>query len=113
MAPAAWPANIYMRPHLAGRYYSGGPHRNDAGLFFAGAVGLLFNAFPRAILGAMLLLVGLGLIKFVRKLKLDAELLPLVVTAGVALAGNMALGVAAGLGVAWLQKWHQRRQSAF
>jgi MFS superfamily sulfate permease-like transporter len=108
---------------LAGQYFYGartgganileGLIEMTLGLFFAGSVVILFNAFPRAILGAMLLLVGLELIKFVRKLKLDAELLPLVVTAGVALAGNMALGFAAGLGVAWLQKWHQRRQSAF
>jgi len=67
------------------------------GLFLASSVANLFSLFPESIIGAMLLLVGIQLTKFVRDIK-PRETPIMVLTVGVSLATNMALGfiVAAG-----------------
>jgi xanthine/uracil/vitamin C permease (AzgA family) len=92
---------------LAGQYYFGartggtniieGAIEIGLGLFLASSVANLFSLFPESIIGAMLLLVGIQLTKFVRDIK-PRETPIMVLTVGVSLATNMALGfvVAAG-----------------
>jgi hypothetical protein len=67
------------------------------GLFFAGSIAGLFAAFPQGIVGAMMFMVGLELIKFLRRVRLGQDLVVVAVTVGVALFSNMALGFLAGL----------------
>jgi len=92
---------------LAGQYYFGartggtniieGTIEVCLGLFFAASVAGLFAAFPTAIIGAMMLLVGIEMIKFAKDLRLDKELLPMGLTVVVSLVSNMAVGFLAGL----------------
>lgn len=67
------------------------------GLFLAGSIVALFSAFPSAIVGAMMLMVGFELIKFVRHLRAVRDLWVLGATVVVALLTDMALGFVAGL----------------
>jgi len=67
------------------------------GLFFAASIATMFAAFPKAIVGAMMFLVGIELIKFARHLRLGRDLLVLAVTVVVALLSNMAYGFIAGV----------------
>ncbi|MDO8848243.1 MAG: putative sulfate/molybdate transporter [Coriobacteriia bacterium] len=67
------------------------------GLFFAGSIAGLFAAFPQAIVGAMMFMVGLELIRFVRHLRLARDMAVVAVTVLVALLTNMAFGFLAGL----------------
>ncbi len=67
------------------------------GLFFAGSIAGLFAAFPQAIVGAMMLMVGLELVKFVRHVKLARDIAVVAVTVVVALLTNMAAGFLAGV----------------
>lgn len=67
------------------------------GLLFAGSIATLFAAFPQAIIGAMMFMVGLELIKFARHLKPGPELVVAAVTVAVALPTNMAFGFVAGV----------------
>ena len=97
---------------LAGQYYfgarTGGTNLIEGvieialGLFLAGGIASLFLAFPRAIVGAMMLLVGIELFKFARDLRLDRGLTPVAVTVAGSVAVNMAVGFAAGLAVHYL-----------
>jgi MFS superfamily sulfate permease-like transporter len=92
---------------LAGQYYFGartggtniieGAIEIVLGLFFAASVAGLFAAFPPAIIGAMMLLVGIEMIKFAKDLHLDIDLVPLGLTVVVSLVSNMALGFMVGL----------------
>jgi len=94
---------------LAGQHYYGartggtniieGLIEISLGIFLAAGIATIFSEFPRPIIGAMMFLVGLNMVKFARDVKLSWDLLPLVVTAGVALVprSNMAYGFAAGL----------------
>jgi hypothetical protein len=101
---------------LAGQYYFGartggtnlieGGIEIGLGLFFAAAIAGLFAAFPLAIIGAMMLLVGIELTKFAREIRPGRELIPLAVTVAVALAANMAVGFLAGLAVHYgMERW--------
>jgi MFS superfamily sulfate permease-like transporter len=72
------------------------------GLFLAAVIASLFVAFPRAIVGAMMLLVGIELFKFARDLRLDRNLIPVAVTVVGSVAFNMAAGFVAGLAVHYL-----------
>ena len=72
------------------------------GLLFASSIAGLFAAFPQAIVGAMMFMVGLELIKFARHLKIGPDAVVLVVTVAVALLTNMALGFLAGIATHWL-----------
>ena len=86
---------------LAGQYYFGartggtniieGIIEISLGLFLAGSIATLFALFPRSIIGAMLLLVGVQLTGFVRDIRKN-ELIVMALTAGVSLAANMAIG---------------------
>ena len=97
---------------LAGQYYFGartggtniieGMIEIALGLFLAAGIASLFVAFPRAIVGAMMLLVGIELFKFARDLRLDRGLIPVAVTVVGSVALNMAVGFVAGLAVHYL-----------
>ncbi|MFW6107049.1 MAG: putative sulfate/molybdate transporter [bacterium] len=97
---------------LAGQYYFGartggtnlieGGIEVSLGLFFAGSIAALFAAFPTAIVGAMMFLVGIELVKFARDLRWNRELLPVAVTVAGSVATNMAVGFVAGLAAHYL-----------
>jgi len=97
---------------LAGQYYFGartgganiieGLLEIGLGLFLAGSILSLFLAFPAAIVGAMMLLVGFELVGFAGQLKLDPDLVPLAATVALALISNMAVGFLGGMGVHYL-----------
>jgi len=92
---------------LAGQYYFGartggtniieGIVELSLGLFFAASVAGLFSAFPKPIIGVMLLLVGFELIKFARDVQGKSNILTLVVTVVLSLASNMAIGFVGGI----------------
>ncbi|RJP69701.1 MAG: hypothetical protein C4532_10505 [Candidatus Abyssobacteria bacterium SURF_17] len=92
---------------LAGQYYFGartggtniieGIIEIGLGLFLAASIATIFATFPKAIIGAMMFLVGIELMKFARDLKANWELLPLAVTVVGAVAVNMAVGFVLGL----------------
>jgi xanthine/uracil/vitamin C permease (AzgA family) len=97
---------------LAGQYYfgarTGGTNVTEGlieimlGLFLAGSIASIFAAFPTAIVGAMMFLVGIELVKFARDTKLDRGLVPMLATVAGSVTVNMAAGFAAGLAVHWL-----------
>jgi len=91
---------------LAGQYFFGartggtniieGTIEICLGLFLAGSIASIFSMFPGSIIGAMLLLVGVELVKFVRNIRLwDIPLM--VFTVAVSLLTNMAIGFIAAL----------------
>ena len=93
---------------LAGQYYFGartgganimeGTIKILLGLLLAGSIANLFLAFPDAIVGGMLFLVGMELLKFGRTLRFGRELIPVAFTVlGTVLLKNMAIGFAAGM----------------
>jgi MFS superfamily sulfate permease-like transporter len=92
---------------LAGQYYfgarTGGANIIEGlleiamGLFLAQSIAALFDAFPLAIVGAMMFLVGIELTKFVRDVRWGVDLWPLAVTVVVSLWSNMAFGFLAGI----------------
>ena len=93
---------------LAGQYYFGartggtniieGTIEISFGLFLASSVATLFSLFPKSIIGAMLLLVGIELTKFVRDIKLR-ETPIMAMTIGLSLLANMAIGYVVAVGV--------------
>jgi len=97
---------------LAGQYYfgarTGGANVIEGvaeillGVFLAGSIAAVFTAFPLAIVGAMMFLVGIELVKFARDLGPDRGLVPVAATLAGSLAVNMAVGFAAGLAVHYL-----------
>lgn len=94
---------------LAGQHYFGartgganiieGVFEIALGVFFAGSIAAIFTSFPMAIVGAMMLLVGIKLLEFARELRLNRYLLPFIVTVIGSLVFNMAVGFAAGLAI--------------
>ena len=103
---------------LAGQYYFGartggtnlieGAIEIALGLFFAATIAGLFSAFPMAIIGAMMFLVGIELTKFARDVRPGRDLIPLLLTVAVSLLANMAVGFAAGLAVHYgMEKWRR------
>jgi hypothetical protein len=90
---------------LAGQYYFGartGGANIIEGVIEVCLIAALFVAFPRGIIGAMMFMVGVELMKFARDAAPDRSLAPLLVTAAVSIAANMAWGFAAGLAVHYL-----------
>jgi MFS superfamily sulfate permease-like transporter len=92
---------------LAGQYYfgarTGGTNMIEGlieislGLFLATSIAGLFTVFPKAIIGAMMFLVGLELTKFAKDIRPNKDLVPLGATLVVSLATNTAYGFLAGL----------------
>lgn len=104
---------------LAGQYYfgarTGGTNIIEGtleillGLFFASSIGVLFGKFPEAIIGAMLLMVGVELVKFAKDMRWSLDLIPLTATVVVAVLTNMAFGYLAGLGVHYISEFVQKK----
>lgn len=92
---------------LAGQYYFGartggtniieGVVELALGLFFAASVTGLFSSFPKPVIGAMLLLVGIELIKFAQDVRGKSNILTLAMTVVLSLATNMAIGFIGGI----------------
>ncbi|MCX5898186.1 MAG: putative sulfate/molybdate transporter [Proteobacteria bacterium] len=107
---------------LAGQYYFGartggtnileGIIEISLGLFLAASIAGLFTSFPTAIIGAMMLLVGIQLTRFTRDVGFNKDLLPLGVTLTVSLATNMAFGFLAGLAAHNIMKYFLEKDSA-
>ncbi|MFC1991524.1 putative sulfate/molybdate transporter [Chloroflexota bacterium] len=100
---------------LAGQYYFGartggtkiieGIIEISLGLFLASSIASLFSLFPQSIIGAMLLLVGIELTKFVKNIRLQ-ETPILALTVLVSLFVNMAIGFVVAVGLYHiLRKW--------
>jgi predicted benzoate:H+ symporter BenE len=104
---------------LAGQYYFGartggtnileGIIEISLGLFLAASIAGLFTSFPTAIIGAMMLLVGIQLTRFTRDVGFNKDLLPLGVTLTVSLAANMAFGFLAGLAVHYAVQYFTKK----
>jgi predicted benzoate:H+ symporter BenE len=92
---------------LAGQYYFGartgganiieGLIEITLGLFLATSIARLFTVFPTAIIGAMMLLVGIELTKFAKDIRPNKDLIPMGATLLVSLVTNMAYGFLVGL----------------
>jgi MFS superfamily sulfate permease-like transporter len=92
---------------LAGQYYFGartggtnileGLTEVTLGLFFAGSIAAIFSTYPMAIVGSMMVLVGIELTKFLRDLRLGWDLLPVAATVAGSVVFNMAIGFTAGM----------------
>ena len=100
---------------LAGQYYFGartgganiieGLIEISMGLFLASSISALLAAFPTAIIGAMMFLVGIELTKFARDIRWNIDLIPVATTLIISLAANMAYGFLAGLAVYHLPRF--------
>ena len=92
---------------LAGQYYfgarTGGTNIIEGlieiaiGVFLAGSIASIFAAFPLAIAGAMMVLVGIEMVKFARDLRFNRHLAPVAATLAGSLLVNIAVGFAAGM----------------
>jgi hypothetical protein len=92
---------------LAGQYYFGartgganiieGVIEISAGIFLAGSIATLLTLFPQAIIGAMMLMVGVELAKFSKDLSGYLQVIPAAVTVVVSIWTNMALGFITGI----------------
>jgi len=97
---------------LAGQYYfgarTGGTNIIEGiieiclGLFLAPTIARLFTSFPSAIIGAMMLLVGVEMIKFAQDVQWNLDLAPIAITVAVSVLTNMAFGFAAGMGIHYI-----------
>jgi MFS superfamily sulfate permease-like transporter len=97
---------------LAGQYYFGartgganileGTIEIALGLLLAGSIAALFAAFPLSIVGAMMLMVGIELVKFSKDLRFDRNLIPVAATLAGSIAVNMAVGFGVGILIHYL-----------
>ncbi len=71
-------------------------------MFLAASIATIFAAFPLAIVGAMMLLIGVEVVKFARDLRFNRELIPVAATLVGSLLANMAVGFVAGIVVHYL-----------
>ena len=105
---------------LAGQYFfgarTGGANLIEGtveillGLFLARSIADLFASFPIAIVGAMMVVVGLELLKFIRLVRAKGEWPAIAVTLAVSVAANMAFGFAAGILYCFLSaRWAGRK----
>jgi len=105
---------------LAGQYYFGartgganiieGLIEITLGLFLATSIAGLFTVFPTAIIGAMMLLVGIELTKFAKDIRPNKDLIPMGATLLVSLVTNMVYGFLAGLFVYHLIRFIFRKK---
>lgn len=106
---------------LAGQYYFGartgganiieGTIEISLGLMLASSIAAIFAAFPLAIVGAMMLLVGIKMIKFARDLRFNKHLVPVAATLIGSLLVNMAVGFASGMITHYLLLVREHRRS--
>jgi MFS superfamily sulfate permease-like transporter len=97
---------------LAGQYYFGartggtniieGLMEIAMGLFLSASIASLFAVFPRAIIGAMMFMIGIELTKFVKHVRPGKDMIPMAVTVIVALVSNMFFGFLAGIIIHYL-----------
>ncbi|MBC8467987.1 MAG: hypothetical protein H8D56_00835 [Planctomycetes bacterium] len=97
---------------LAGQYFFGartaganileGLIEISLGLFLGASIAALFAAFPMAIVGAMMLMVGFELMKFAKGLRMDKQLATVIVTVTGSLLWNMAAGFLVGMVVHYI-----------
>ncbi len=102
---------------LAGQYYFGartggsnimeGIIEISLGLFLAGSIATLFALFPKGIIGAMLLLVGIQLTRFATDIR-PREITIMALTVTLSLVTNMAIGFVVALGVHHALRWWGR-----
>lgn len=107
---------------LAGQYYFGartgganiieGVIEISLGVFLAASIASIFAAFPLAILGAMMFMVGLSLAKFTRDLRVGRDWIPLGATVFGSIFFNMAGGFALGMFVYYIGKLFSRKVDA-
>jgi MFS superfamily sulfate permease-like transporter len=97
-------AKHYFGARTGGANISIGLVELICGLFLASFVALVFTEFPEAVIGAMLLLVGFELIRFVKDVKWGPDLIPLVLTITVSVLMNMAYGFVVGIFIHFLMK---------
>ncbi len=107
---------------LAGQYYFGartggtniieGVIEISLGLFLGSAAAGLFTVFPMAIIGAMMLLVGVEMAKFVKDVRQHTQIIPMATTIAVSLATNMAYGFLAGVLASRLIEYFTKRKKA-
>lgn len=103
---------------LAGQYYFGartggapiieGLIEVSLGLGLGASLAALFCAFPRPIIGAMMLLVGIELVKFSRDIRSRGPLAAMLTTVAVALWTNMSWAFLAGLAAHALTRRQQQ-----
>ena len=99
---------------LAGQYYfgarTGGANIIEGlieifmGLFLAASIAQLLAAFPTAIIGAMLFLVGVELARFATDVRMKGDVAVLCVTVVVSVVANMALGFLVGVAAHYLAR---------
>ncbi len=92
---------------LAGQYYfgarTGGTNILEGlleiclGLFLGSSVAGLFSVFPMAIIGAMMMLVGVEMARFAKDIRPASQFVPMLSTIAVSLLSNMAYGFLAGI----------------
>jgi len=104
-------AKHYFGARTGGANISIGIIEVIAGLFMAGLAALVFAEFPEAVIGAMMLLIGIELIKFVQTVSWGWEFFPLTVTVILSVFFNMAYGFLAGLAVFYLIRYFYRPQT--
>jgi MFS superfamily sulfate permease-like transporter len=95
-------AQYYFGARTGGANIMEGLMEIAMGLFLATSIAALFAVFPMAIIGAMLLMVGIELIMFAKDVRLGMDVIPLAATVVVSLVSNMAFGFLAGLAVHYL-----------
>jgi MFS superfamily sulfate permease-like transporter len=88
-----------------------GPVEILLGRFFASSLAHLFGALPQAIVGAMMLLVGIELVKFAQDVRWGRDLVPMALTVAVSILTNMAFGFLAGLASHYLVLLFGRKRS--
>lgn len=92
---------------LAGQYYFGartggtniieGSIEVGLGLFLSQSIQSLFSAFPMSIVGAMMIMVGFELARFSKDVRDKTEIMVLIVTTGLSILTNIAVGFIAGI----------------
>lgn len=100
---------------LAGQYYFGartggtniieGILEISMGLFLSASIAGLFTVFPQAIVGAMMIMVGIELTKFAKDIHIGKDLIPLSATVLVSVFSNMAYGFLAGMLIHYLMSF--------
>ncbi len=97
---------------LAGQYYfgarTGGANIIEGsleillGIFLSGSIASMFRSFPMAIVGAMMIMVGIELAKFLESVRSSRDWIVIGATVAFSIYFNMAAGFAAGLAVSWI-----------
>ncbi|MFQ6084224.1 MAG: putative sulfate/molybdate transporter, partial [Candidatus Aminicenantia bacterium] len=92
---------------LAGQYYFGartggtnimeGLIEVSLGLFLSKSIQSLFSVFPMSIIGAMMILVGIELAKFIKDIRGKVEILVLIITTSLSIVTNIAIGFISGI----------------